>query len=181
MTPSDTHNEEKIEDKSENILDLFMTLNYWSRCDTEKYYLKIWGFIRKDVSWKVSYDCASTRIIEIPQCTRILYANYLWDTISSTRIIFTTRKWCLRRLCFHRCLSIHGGDCASQHALGQTPNWADTLQTDTPTWQTPTHPGQTPPWADTPPLCSACWDTVNKRAVRITLKCSNFVSKCSHC
>ena len=72
MTPSDAHNEEKIEDKSKNILDLFMTLNYWSRCDTEKYYLKIWGFIRKDVSWKVSYDCASTRIIEIPQCTLML-------------------------------------------------------------------------------------------------------------
>ena len=38
-------------------------------------------------------------------------------------------------------------------------------------------PGQTPlPWADTPqaenpPLLSACWYTVNKRAVRILLEC----------
>ena len=47
-------------------------------------------------------------------------------------------------------------------------------------------PGQTLPWADippgqtspaqcmlgyTPPLCSACWDTVNKRAVCIPLEC----------
>ena len=32
------------------------------------------------------------------------------------------------------------------------------------------------PWANTPlgrhPLCSACWDTVNKRAVRILLECN---------
>ena len=37
-------------------------------------------------------------------------------------------------------------------------------------------PGQTAtPWADpprqTPPLGSACWDTVNKQAVRILLEC----------
>ena len=36
-------------------------------------------------------------------------------------------------------------------------------------------PGQVHPLAGTPPLgrytCSACWDTVNKRAVRILLEC----------
>ena len=41
-------------------------------------------------------------------------------------------------------------------------------QTDTPLGRHPL--GQTPPWADTP-LSSACWDTVNKRAVRIPLEC----------
>ena len=40
---------------------------------------------------------------------------------------------------------------------GQTP----------PPWQTP--PLQRPPGR--PPLCSACWDTVNKRAVRILPEC----------
>ena len=39
------------------------------------------------------------------------------------------------------------------HPLGRHP------QADTPS-----------SWADTP-LCSACWDTVNKRAVRIPLEC----------
>ena len=50
-----------------------------------------------------------------------------------------------------------------------------------PSGQTP--PGRHPPrqvhpsWADTPsqgrhpPLCSACWDAVNKQAVRIPLEC----------
>ena len=41
----------------------------------------------------------------------------------------------LRRLCFHRCLSVHGGVPASLHAGIHTPPWADT------------------------PLPSACWDT----------------------
>ena len=40
----------------------------------------------------------------------------------------------------------------------------------------PMHVGIHPPWAGTPPgrytpLFSACWDTVNKRAVRIPLEC----------
>ena len=43
---------------------------------------------------------------------------------------FTARKRSLRRLCFHRCLSVHGGVCSIA------------------CWDTP--PGQTPPWADTP-------------------------------
>ena len=34
-----------------------------------------------------------------------------------------------------------------------------------------TSPGQTLTWADTPLLCSACEDTVNKRAVRVLLEC----------
>ena len=59
-----------------------------------------------------------------------------------------------------------------RHPSRQTPPWADT-------------PRQTLPWADTPgshppgshpppgrhPLNSACWDMVNKRAVRIPLEC----------
>ena len=80
----------------------------------------------------------------------------------------------LRRLCFHRCLSVHRGVSATPRP-GQTP------------------PGQTPPgrhppgqcmlgyippaqcmlgWdTHTPSLPSACSDTVNKRAVRIPLQC----------
>ena len=47
------------------------------------------------------------------------------------------------------------------------------VSTTLPPGQTP--PRQTPPWADTPPEqtpCSACWDMVNKRAVRILLECN---------
>ena len=47
------------------------------------------------------------------------------------------------------------------HPPGRLP-WADTPQADC--------PGHTPP-GQTPPLHSACWDTVNKWAVRIPLEC----------
>ena len=49
-----------------------------------------------------------------------------------------------------------------------------------PPWEDST-PRQIPPWTDIPqgdtprethPLCSACWDTVNKRPVRILLECN---------
>ena len=70
-------------------------------------------------------------------------------------LFITARNRGLRRLCFHRCLSVHRG-CG----WGVCPNAC---------WDTP-------PWAGTPPgryttLCSACWDTVNKRAVCIPLEC----------
>ena len=70
------------------------------------------------------------------------------------------------------CHSVHRGVCHTP--LGRPP-W------QTPPWQTPSpeqtpSPGQTPPW-QTPlgrhlPLHSACWDTVNKRAVRILVECN---------
>ena len=63
------------------------------------------------------------------------------------------------------------------HPLGDTP-WADIPQADTPMGRHPLvrhPPGQTPPWADTPPR-SACWDTVNMRAVRILLECNLVVN-----
>ena len=99
---------------------------------------------------------------------------------NSTRYIpiFTVRKLSLRRLCFHRCLSVYRrGVSAPLHAGIHPPAWADTPQADTPRGNTPrqTPPGQIPPlgrhpppWADTPP----CWDTVNKRVVRILLECN---------
>ena len=63
-------------------------------------------------------------------------------------------------------------------SLGRHPPWADTLPGQTPPWadipKADTAPGQTPP-RQTPPLGSACWDTVNKRAVHILLEC-NLVS-----
>ena len=65
---------------------------------------------------------------------------------SNIFIIFTARKRSLRRLCFHRCLSVHMGEvcpiaCWDAHPPGRSP------------------------------LRSACWDMVNKRAVRIPLEC----------
>ena len=99
----------------------------------------------------------------------------------------TARKQSLRRLCFHRCLSVHRGG-----------TWAGTPQAGTPPGRyTPgqvhplgplgsTPPGQVPlagtprqvhpwagtfPWAGTPPGHGACWDTVNKQVVRIPLEC----------
>ena len=111
-------------------------------------------------------------------------------------IIITAPKRSLRRLCFHRCLSVHRGVYLPDPLYP----WADT---PSPTRQTP--PGQTPgrppgrhppgrhlPWAHTPGhlgihppvqcmlgythpiptlLPSACWYTVNKRAIRIPLEC----------
>ena len=103
--------------------------------------------------------------------------------------IFTARKRSLRRLCFHRCLSVHRGG-VFPIACWDTPR-ADTLLGRHPLW------ADTPIWAEIPradnpvsstcwdthiPLPSACWDThtppaqcmlpVNKQAVRIPLECS---------
>ena len=61
--------------------------------------------------------------------------------------IFTARKRTLRRLCFHRCLSVHRGEGVSAplhagiHPLGRHP------------------PGRHPLGRHTPALPSACWDT----------------------
>ena len=66
--------------------------------------------------------------------------------------IITSGKWSLQRLCFHRCLSVHGGgQFAPLHVGIHTP------RADTP-------PGQTPPcpvhaWKHTHPVPTACWDT----------------------
>ena len=79
-------------------------------------------------------------------------------------LIFTARKRSLRRLCFHRCLSVHGG-CLPHCMLGYTPR-ADMPPCGQTTPQTDTH---TPLGRHPPP--SACWDTVNKRVVRIPLEC----------
>ena len=69
--------------------------------------------------------------------------------------LITARKRILRRLCFHRCLSVHRrGVCLPHCMLGYPPR----------------DQRQTPPWADTP-RCSACWYTVNKRAVHIPVEC----------
>ena len=109
--------------------------------------------------------------------------------------IFTARKRSLRRLCFHRCLSVHGGG----GYLGRTPGKVHPLgrythRAGTPPRQVQTPPGQvhppgqlhpqagtplgrytpqagTPPGRYTPSHHSSCWDTVNKRAVRIPLEC----------
>ena len=61
-------------------------------------------------------------------------------------VIVTARKRSLRRLCFHRCLSVHGGCVSAPLHAGINPQ--DQRQTPPP-GQTPNPPGR-PPWADPP-------------------------------
>ena len=65
------------------------------------------------------------------------YKPYFDQTFVFYNLVITARKRSLRRLCFHRCLSVHRGVSAPLHA-GYT--WD---QRQTPPVQTP--PGQTPP------------------------------------
>ena len=61
--------------------------------------------------------------------------------------LVTARKQSLRRLCFHRCLSVCQGASAPLHARVHTP-WADTPWADTPWADTPLgrySPGRHPP------------------------------------
>ena len=94
--------------------------------------------------------------------------NSLLITRIKSFVFITARKRSLRRLCFHRCLSVHRGVSAPLHALIHTPPG----QVHPPGQVTPrqVHPqcmlGYTPT-----PLHSACCDTVNKWAVRIQLEC----------
>ena len=103
----------------------------------------------------------------------------------------TARKRSLRRLCFHRCLSVHREGCLSLvlgRGVSATHTPRQTLPGQRPPGKTP--PGRHPldrhhlgkhPLGQTPlcpvhvgihtPLPSACWDTVNKWAVRIPLEC----------
>ena len=75
--------------------------------------------------------------------------------------LITARNEVAAGLCFYTCLSFcpQGGGCLPYTDI---PLWADTPRADT-------------PWADTS-LHSACWDTVNKQAVRILLECILAVS-----
>ena len=92
-------------------------------------------------------------------------------------MIVTARKRSLWRLSFYRCLSVHRGVSASMHAGIPSPparhHPADTTlgrppRADSPCADKP----PTPSCEDTPsPIRSTCWDTVNKRAVRIPLEC----------
>ena len=71
---------------------------------------------------------------------------------NSTQPIFTARKRSLQRLCFYTCLSV------ILFTVGRVPGQV--------------HPrAGTPLWAGTHPPGNVCWDTVNKRAVRILLEC----------
>ena len=139
---------------------------------------------------KLKYeDIFAHRVHYFSVRARLHQASLCYDACNS--VLITARK---RSLCFHRCLSkwLEGGlpDCM----LGYTTPRADAPQADTPQgrppqgrlpqcrhpslWAIP--PGRLP-WAYTPPcpvhtrihtpLYSACWDTVNKRAVRIPLEC----------
>ena len=111
-------------------------------------------------------------------------SKHVSKVINSYKITFccvifvTARKRSLRGLCFHRCLSVHRGTSGQMHAGIHTP-LSSTPPSRYPPWQV--HPlagttlGRYTPGRYTPgqtaPLCSACWDTVNKRAVRIPLEC----------
>ena len=94
-----------------------------------------------------------------PNCHSTDHTQTQAEPEHSESTFITTRKRSLRRLCFHRCLSVHGGS-APLHAGIHTTLSRPPPQADTPTW------------ADTPSrLRSAWWDAVNKRAVRILLEC----------
>ena len=96
---------------------------------------------------------------------RITCNNVLFCVTISLSPFITAHKRRLRRLCFHRCLSVHG---RGEHCmLGYTPP-KQTIPRQTPPW------ADTPLWADTPPgrhptcpvhagihtlLSSPCWDT----------------------
>ena len=90
--------------------------------------------------------------------------------INGGKWIITARKRSLRRLCFHRCLSVHGEVSLTETPLdrdppGQRPPWSETPsgqrppRTETPPEQKP--PGQNPPGTE----------DGNERAVRILLEC----------
>ena len=76
----------------------------------------------------------------------------------------TAHRSSLQKLCFHRCLSVHGG-CLPHCMLRYTP-----LEQNPPLGRDP--PGtRLPPGADTPPAQCMLGDTGNKQAVRILLEC----------
>ena len=87
-------------------------------------------------------------------------SRHLMDSTFYFQHVITARKRSLRRLCFHRCLSVHRGMSAhcmlgcihplGRHSPRQTPPQADTPQADTPAC--PVHAG-------IHPLPSACLDT----------------------
>ena len=98
-------------------------------------------------------------------------------------LIITARKRSLRRLCFHRCLSVHSGvGCLPHCMLGYIPPGpeADTSSPGPDTSPPPenrhlpradTQPrGPDTPRSRHPPKCML-GDTGNKRAVRILLEC----------
>ena len=106
----------------------------------------------------------------------------------------TARKRSLRRLCFYTCLSVilfTGGSTWAGTSPGQVHPKAGTPPGRYPLGTTPpghyTPQASTPPWAGTSPMGRytplgrytprqvhptgrACWDMVNKRAVRIPLE-----------
>ena len=90
---------------------------------------------------------------KLPETAEILNFNMRCSSFATTALayytwaVITARKRSLGRLCFHRCLSVHGGVCHT-HILDRHP----------------------PARADTPSP-SAYWDMVNKRAVCIPLEC----------
>ena len=87
------------------------------------------------------------------------------------------------KVMFHRCPSVHRGVSTPLHAgihpLGRHPPGRHPPPGRTPPLGTPPQAdnplGKHPPWTGIPqadtPLCNACWDTVNKWAVRIPLEC----------
>ena len=116
-------------------------------------------------------------------------------------LVFTARKRSLRRLCFYTCLSVQrggGGEYLARYPPGQlpsrqvhplgrytSPRHVHPLGRYTHLGRYPpgqvhprqvhplgryTPPGQVHPLGRYTPH-NACWDTVNKRAVRIPLEC----------
>ena len=118
-------------------------------------------------SFTINLKYAYTLDILIHQ---IVHMEYFDDTLLILQIfiplcIFTARKRSLRRLCFYRCVSVHGGVGIPGPPQMENPPWMETP----PGWRTPPDgepplDGEPPPGWRTPPL-------VNVRVVRILLEC----------
>ena len=111
-------------------------------------------------------SCTKSTILHVSLHITCHWQIREWGYTGEGNYLITACKRSLRRLCFHRCLSIHSGKggCLPHCMLGYTPPWADIPHADTPLGR---HPR-----ADTPPLHGTCWDTVNKQAVFIPLECN---------
>ena len=121
---------------------------------------------KKASEWHVQYlktseDVIGTNANLVQIATTVSLVVFLWRRGHVCLIM--PRKWSLQRLCSHRCLSVHGGVCPI--ACWDTHPWADTPR------QVHSHPKAGTSSGQVPPLRSACWDMINKWAVRIPLEC----------
>ena len=119
----------------------------------------------------------------VPLKVKAFDVNYCPKT-KFTKVIISQVSVCPQGGLPNCMLGYHPPGTRGRHPPGQTPPSGQTPPGQTapgPETDTPPPPGQTPLGKHAPsgqttplgrhPLHSACWDTVNKRAVRIPLEC----------